>query len=106
MEVEVMEAEFASRILICKATVRVVDFKNEEQAKLITLVLKNADTMLEALDGINELENPKHVADAFKLVEEVVVAQQNVAVDIMAKALEKTRNEILSRMMEHGTNTK
>ena len=97
MEVEVIEADFTSKVLTCRATTRVVDFKGDEQARLVELILGNANSLLEALDRVNDLENPKHVEAAFKFVEEMVIAQCNASPELTRKALAEVQDEILSR---------
>ncbi len=91
MEVEVIEAEFMSPVLLSKATVRLIDFKRERQEKLIGHILKNANLLLGTLDRVNDLENPAHLEAAIDVVEEMINAQEKAALQVTTDKLEAMR---------------
>ena len=86
---EVMEAKFLSKELLCKATVRVFAPKRDEQRKLVEMILKNTETLLEALDGVSSLSDPEDALAAFTIVKKMAAAQIAVSLDIAMEELVK-----------------
>ena len=96
MEVEVIEVEFKGRTLTCKAVIRAIGFKQEEQKKLIEQILSNANTLLSAIDAVNDIDNSKTVEEAFEIVKEIVAEQHKAAVVIAAQEMKKVQAKMVA----------
>ena len=92
--IEVMEADFMSPVLTARATMRTIDFQDVRQRRLVELILKNANTLLGALDGVNDFDDSRLIEKALMIVEKMALKQKEVTLEIALDEMEAVQDRI------------